>query len=198
LGYTFGPWEYRKHRDQDTADAYGHFVSVWQLQPDGQWKVVFDSGISHGPPSGPAVRLELGSARCSGKPVCLGPQEQREAANLLLAIDRGLSDTASAAAARDRLLSAMSDKVIAFFESHYPMSGKTAVEKMLRSDTATYRWQPERAIVSASGDLGYVYGIANSCIQEKPAGEFNYLRIWGRRPDGTWSIVVQKTEPIEK
>jgi len=198
LGYTFGPWEYRKHRDQDTADAYGHFVSVWQLQPDGQWKVVFDSGISHGPPSETTVRLKLGSARGGGNSVRLGPQEQLEAADRLLTIDRYLSDSSLDSATHQRLLSAMDDAATLFCGSRYPVSGKTAAGKILREETATYRWQPERAVVSASGDLGYVYGIANSCIQGKPAGELNYLRIWGRRPDGTWSIVVQKTEPIEK
>ena len=128
----------------------------------------------------------------------LGPQEQLEAADRLLTIDRYLSDSSLDSATHQRLLSAMDDAATMFCKSRYPVSGKTEAGKILREDTATYRWQPERAVVSASGDLGYVYGIANSYIQGKPAGELNYLRIWGRRPDGTWSIVVQKTEPIEK
>lgn len=195
LGCTFGPWEFRKHRDQDTADAYGHFVSVWQLQTDGEWKVVFDSGISHERPPGAPAQPTLRSAGGDNKAALLDPREQLALSDRLLVLDRSLSDTAVAAS--EKLLPAMSDEVVVFFESHYPVSGKPAAGTMLRGDTAAYSWQPARAVVSTSGDLGYVYGTANLCSRGESAGEIGYLRIWERGADGTWAIIVQKINPVE-
>jgi ketosteroid isomerase-like protein len=46
LGYTLG-----KSKSTVTSASgkeivsYGHYVTIWKKQPDGSWKVVFDSGI---------------------------------------------------------------------------------------------------------------------------------------------------------
>ncbi len=44
FGYTTGPWEYRKNSG-DEAIVFGHYVSVWKIQPGNEWKVVADVGI---------------------------------------------------------------------------------------------------------------------------------------------------------
>src|SRR5436189_4310172 len=53
LGYTTGPWEIRK-TPQDPPGAFGHFVTMWRKQPDGQWKAELDNGIGHDRPAKPA------------------------------------------------------------------------------------------------------------------------------------------------
>jgi ketosteroid isomerase-like protein len=40
LGYTTGPSEYRKSRDAEKPDGFGHFVT--RLESDGEWKIALD------------------------------------------------------------------------------------------------------------------------------------------------------------
>jgi ketosteroid isomerase-like protein len=51
LGYTTGPWEFRRNGPDDKEVAHGNFVSLWKKQADGTWKVVVDTGISNPPPT---------------------------------------------------------------------------------------------------------------------------------------------------
>src|SRR6266498_3204837 len=44
LGYTTGPWESRK---SEKPDAFGHFVTIWQKNKRGVWKVTLDVGLDH-------------------------------------------------------------------------------------------------------------------------------------------------------
>ncbi len=49
LGYTSGPYSVRPKRDAAPA-SFGHYVSVWQREPDGAWKVLLDIGVRHDRP----------------------------------------------------------------------------------------------------------------------------------------------------
>ena len=50
LGFTTGPWELRPN-DAQRPTGYGHFVSIWQRQSDGTWRVAVDIGVSHAKPA---------------------------------------------------------------------------------------------------------------------------------------------------
>lgn len=64
-----------------------------------------------------------------------------------------------------------------------------AAKSPRRSDVI--RWQPLRAEVAASGDLGYTWGVAESAPAKdgpfKPYGI--YVTIWKRQADGKWKFV---------
>jgi ketosteroid isomerase-like protein len=49
LGYTTGPWESRPN-DPQRPTGYGHYVSVWQKQAGGSWRVAVDIGVAHAQP----------------------------------------------------------------------------------------------------------------------------------------------------
>jgi ketosteroid isomerase-like protein len=40
LGYTWGRWT----RVRDGKTSHGDYMTVWEKQPDGSWKVLFDTG----------------------------------------------------------------------------------------------------------------------------------------------------------
>jgi ketosteroid isomerase-like protein len=46
LGYTYGPWILTPEGAEKPA-AFGHFLTVWQKQPDGTWRWLADKGIVH-------------------------------------------------------------------------------------------------------------------------------------------------------
>ena len=47
LGYTTGPYEFRKAEMTETPQSWGHYVSIWRKQRDGSWKVEVELGVSH-------------------------------------------------------------------------------------------------------------------------------------------------------
>lgn len=47
IGYTSGPYEFRKAEMTETPQSWGHFVRIWRKQRDGVWKVEVELGISH-------------------------------------------------------------------------------------------------------------------------------------------------------
>lgn len=47
IGYTSGPYEFRKVEMTETPQSWGHYVSIWRKQRDGAWKVEVELGISH-------------------------------------------------------------------------------------------------------------------------------------------------------
>jgi ketosteroid isomerase-like protein len=56
LGYTIGSYEITQSDEQGKRVAStGKYVTIWRKQPDGSWKVVFDSGVPDSPPQ-PAAK----------------------------------------------------------------------------------------------------------------------------------------------
>jgi ketosteroid isomerase-like protein len=49
LGFSTGPWVYRASPDAQEAD-YGHFITVWRRDAQGEWKAALDCGGSHAKP----------------------------------------------------------------------------------------------------------------------------------------------------
>jgi len=47
LGYTLGKWTYTvKDSTGEESSSFGYYISIWKKQTDGNWKWVFNSGIS--------------------------------------------------------------------------------------------------------------------------------------------------------
>src|SRR5215470_9397561 len=47
FGYTTGPWKYYANTLKDDPLAKGHFVTVWHLNENGEWKFLIDFGITY-------------------------------------------------------------------------------------------------------------------------------------------------------
>ena len=61
-------------------------------------------------------------------------------------------------------------------------------------------WEPTKADVSGSGDLGYTYGLYDfkgDAADGKGAENGNYLRIWRKPKHGKWKVVLDLLNPIE-
>ena len=77
-----------------------------------------------------------------------------------------------------------------FLGSKQIMRGKTEVtavwSEYFKSATAPFRWQPERVVTNAAGDLGYSTG---PVFNESGAEVGTYNSTWMRRANGSWQIV---------
>jgi ketosteroid isomerase-like protein len=78
------------------------------------------------------------------------------------------------------------------------IAGKDAIAKVWREEAEipgfTIAWEPESAVVSASGELGYTLG-SNAISVNDSTGlstttNGKYVTIWRKQADGSWKVVV--------
>jgi ketosteroid isomerase-like protein len=189
LGYTTGPW-ISQRRDAPQADpSFGQYVTIWQRQADRTWKAVLDAGIAHGAdPVGPRGVDAPAAGTWQGTAAQLsGAQRSMMQADSVLNIAAGRTGAATAmqqrAAPHMRLLRM----------GREPMQRDSAFN-FLRA-ASTYTWRAVGGGMSASGDLGYVYGVYAVPVNGPGRESGDYLRIWRRNAAGEWQVVLDLTSP---
>ena len=201
LGYTTGPWQWRKGGPEDKLSAFGHYVTIWKRQPDNAWKVALDTGISHPAPINRTS--DWRSHQNSRKPA--GKAEQMPMVNVeteraaLLLLDREFAKASTAQGTLQAYLSYLADDARFFRMNAYPVMGKKAVRAALSQTPGTLTWQPTKAEVSSAGDLAYTYGTSQFKAKAgdgKPVENGNYVRIWKKQPDGQWKVALDIVNPI--
>jgi ketosteroid isomerase-like protein len=196
LGYTTGPWEFKKDIKDAKPIAFGNFMTVWKRQDGGAWKFALDLGISNPEPktttpmwepdniqpgTGSFKRIDLEAARIA-----------------LLNVDRDFSRASADQGAREAFLLYAAKDVRLFRNDHFPFVGRTAAADASAPITAEWTWKPSFASVSLSGDLGYSYGVYE--LREKSgAGSVsergNYARVW-KKVNGAWKLVIDVADPL--
>jgi len=71
---------------------------------------------------------------------------------------------------------------------------QAAMVPAFSDSTRLLRWEPDTAVVAASGDVGYTLGHWESVLRgttgDSVVGRGNYVTIWRRQSDGTWKVAV--------
>jgi len=191
MGYTTGPWEFRKDSTDAEAVAFGHYVSVWKKQADGSWRVVIDVGNVH---ERPTAASTVTFPMVKTGPIKPGFNIEAERA-ALLAADRSFAESSSAKGFVEAFMESANEDVRFYRMNAFPVVGKSAVRATLAEWTGELIWQPAAGDVAQSGDLGYTYGVAEYHGSGKPAESSSYLRIWKKPPDGQWLVVLDITNP---
>ena len=192
LGYTTGPWELRPN-DPKLPTGYGHFVSVWQKQADGAWRVAVDIGISHGRPARGLgkVGLVAGPAHAATK----RPAESPDLIALDLAWAQDARTKGSAAAFARRA----APDVRFYRDRAEPVLGLREGREMTRAVPGATLWDPDAQKVARSGDLGCTYGILERRGASGAAPDSStYLHVWRRLPDGRWKVALALENPLPK
>ncbi len=197
MGYTTGPWEYREKSLEDQPVAHGQFVTVWKRQTNGAWKVAVDLGTSNPKPSEPAPEV-TSPAGNQGKKKQKDLGTDTEAGRVaLVKLENDFSKHLAAKTTVDAFLSYLAADVRLFRTGAFPAVGREAARAMLAAKPGLLTWQPTKAEVSRSGDLGYSYGSYELKASDgKQAESGNYLRIWKRQPDGKWKVVLDLLNPM--
>jgi len=83
--------------------------------------------------------------------------------------------------------------------------GREAVRTLMAALDApgvSLQWEPERADIAASGDLGWTTG---KSVLEGPGPDGTtvriegvYVSIWRLQPDGTWKVVMDLGNPVSE
>lgn len=191
LGYTTGPWELRPD-DAKLPLGHGHFVSVWQKQGDGTWRVAVDIGISHARPARGVGMDEVTPGPVHRAPRAGGPLPDLLALDVAWTVDareHGAVAAFARRAARD---------VRFYRDAVTPVVGAAGAREMVRLVPGLTRWDPEAQRVSLSGDLGCTYGMLERRADDgSPPDSSVYLHVW-RREAGGWKVALALETALPK
>ncbi|HKR01324.1 MAG TPA: nuclear transport factor 2 family protein [Pyrinomonadaceae bacterium] len=194
LGYTTGPWEFREKSLEEKPVAHGQFMTIWKRQADGTWKFALDLGTRNPPPeASSSTEVQFPSSRQRGKKLNDGGAGEA----LLLKAESELAKKVASKKPVDAFLSYMSDDVRFMRPNAFPVVGREAARSALNAKPGALTWQPTKAEVARSGDLGYVYGTYEFKSDDgKTSEKGNYVRIWKRQAGNSWKIVLDLLNPI--
>jgi len=192
LGYTTGPWEFRRGGAGGEILATGRYVSVWKRGPDGVWRLAADIGTS-----GPAGGAMPDSVTVTGPSRRASVRSSEASLEALEALDRKLSaaafDRGTAAALQPQ---GASDLQVCR-NALPPAVGREAAVAALNGLQEKAGYDPEGGGVATSGDFGYTYGRttrpAETPGEEGPEG--SYLRIFRAGPGGDWVVALDVAVP---
>ncbi len=194
LGYTTGPWQYKKDIKDAQPTAFGNFMTVWKKQADGSWKFALDLGVSNPEPKDPVTIWQPGQGQMDQE--ISAKVDQQLARSGLLDAERKFSQVSAELGARESFLLYAAKDVRLFRNDHFPFVGKMAAADALAPVTAEWTWTSLFAGVSISGDLGYTYGIYE--LREKAgivSERGNYARVW-KKVLGDWKLVIDVADPL--
>ncbi len=187
LGLSSGPWRYEGERDGKPVVAHGHFFSVWRLDAQGRWQVLFDHGVGN---PAPAVAVEstqlLPLAIAEGKTPSAAVISSRtkalddadKALRNRLAQDPGNAYAAVATA-----------QTLWLREGSLPTQGNSPPNA--NGETACGCGPRVAMTVAASGDLAYAVGGAESA---RASGVD--VRVW-RFDGGGWKLLADLTAAVK-
>lgn len=186
MGWTTGPFESEAQGEK----GYGHYLTVWKKQADGNWRFAIDTGIGHEKPANlqPTPNpLKAGKTKVSTK------ADPAAAKSSLLAADKELGQ-ATAQGAQAAYAARLADDAIVMRNDAFPHVGRDAARAALDKEPKSMTSQPTEGDVSGGGDLGYTYGTAEWKSGEETV-KGNYLRIWEQQ-GGAWKLRVDLITPI--
>jgi ketosteroid isomerase-like protein len=191
LGYTTGPSEYRNKRSDEKPEAFGHFVSIWQKDASGAWKVLVDVGVNHPQPPAPGGKIVTYVPKSS----VAHPETARAA---LETVQRDFAESLRKDQG-DAILDAASEDIRVYRRGLQPAVGKSTAKKMLAAEHAKTSRTPLGAGTSTAIDLAYEYGEYTS-DNDKANEHGIYLCIWRLDSDGACKLALdlQKSAPPEK
>ncbi|MGI8432870.1 MAG: nuclear transport factor 2 family protein [Chthoniobacterales bacterium] len=176
LGYTTGPWTYKK-KGESAPGLFGQFVSVWR-QEEGKWKLLFDLGAENPQPAESAAPLQTvdlpapndGESGATPEEFFERERSYRE----------GLPGSFSAMAADDvRLLR----------DGKIPVLGEKGAAELLAKSKGPATFGDPKGGLSRRGDLAYAWG------EYHGASDGYYLHIWRRNAAGTWQLALDLLHP---
>jgi ketosteroid isomerase-like protein len=187
MGYTTGNAEYRLKGKDDQPTVWGHFVTVWLRQPDGNYKWVLDLGINHPKPE--KYSTEWVTAR-----------ESRQVPNKVPAADaaHGFLMLVNEANAKKAYSSYAADSIRMYREGQFPMVGKAKAVAQIGSEKGQMVLG-EKSTFFGAADLAYSTSTYSRIEGGKAIEKGNFVQIW-KLIDGKWQIVLDifKALPEQK
>ncbi|MBP7707644.1 MAG: DUF4440 domain-containing protein [Candidatus Aminicenantes bacterium] len=205
LGYTTGPFAVRPSREA-APSSFGRYVSVWNREPDGTWKVLIDAGVRHDPPPASAAAPSVVAAP-AGLPDLppLSPEALRDEEYVFGRRAGAFEEEAARRGTRRALADFGAADVRVLRPGRLPAVGLAAAKALLAPDEGKAprggRYPKSRQTsykvgLSWSGDLAWSYGTVRD--EASPREGTAWLRIWRRVPPGPWRISLDLALPVPR
>lgn len=195
LGYLTGPAVYTDRSPQKRPTTYGCYFSVWQRQKDGTWKVVMDVGIST-PSAFTSLTTPFQVATHKESFKAAGSVNMETEQSALLDADRKFANMSKSEGTSKAYQSYINPEAMRLLRNgSLPFIGKDAALAFLSGKSVSMTWEPMKAVVARSADLGYTYGSYESKSSDVSAEKGYYLKVWKRAADGKWTLVMDVTSP---
>jgi len=186
LGWTTGPWTYRRDSTQQAVDAAGEYVTVWRREPDGRWRAVIDGGIGHAhEPNAPVTEPTTTSLPPRAR-TGTGPLARRES---LWRADVDFAKAAAATTTADAVRLHGAERLLLLRDGMPRVAGLLAAHDSLVSRAETPQMLSTAQFISEAGDLGYTYG---SFVRGTEAGVDSswYLNVWRQGETRRWELAL--------
>ncbi|MFN2413419.1 MAG: DUF4440 domain-containing protein [Pyrinomonadaceae bacterium] len=188
LAYSIGNSEYRAKGKDDPTVFYGHYISVWTRQPNGEYRAALDTGINHEKPS--ITPTDWKSPPRSANRVERAPISAGDfAVNFYIAAERRNMSAAYAPF--------VAEDAIFLREGRQPIVGRKAVIDFLKNTKSRVVFAKRKAFIEAP-DLAYVnstYRLTEHSGKETERG--NYVQVW-KLIEGKWKIAADVFVPLPK
>lgn len=190
LGYTTGPWEFRPNGVDDKPVAFGQYFTIWKKQSDGSWKFVLDRGVGSDKPF--ATKILLFPLHDEDSDYSGAVDIERGRATLTK-LEAEFSERSVKKGALDAFDAYIAEDARLLRENVAPAVGKNVALTLISTRLGTLSWQVTMADLSASGDLGYTYGVFE--FKSGAAAERgSYVHVW-KKQSGKWKVVMDIMSP---
>lgn len=196
LGYTTGPYQLKNKADPAVPPRHGHYVSIWQKQPGGLWKVVLDAGISHPQPG--FKPMEVMTRKETARSKKFVKVDRFKELNNLLRVEAEFSARAAAEGVAAAYAAFADTDIRLYRDGSLPESGLEDVRRAALRNPGKTSWEPMDGDVSRWGTMGFIFGTSETPSAEAaggPAMRSSYLRIWRKSPEGAWKIALDLAVP---
>ena len=178
MAYSIGNSKFKPKGKEDTNEIYGHYISIWSLQPNGEYRALLDTGINHDRP--PAMPTDWKS------PGVTDPNDHK-----LSAADSstGYWEMVEKVGSLKAYKTYLADDAILMRSGKQPLFGKKAAVTFIDSEQPRIKF-PKRKSFIESADLAYVYNTYS--IVDKTGTEIengNFVQVWKLRK-GKWLIAA--------
>lgn len=195
LGYTTGPWEFRRGGPDSEPIAFGQYVTIWRKQKDGKWKVELDTGIGNPKPTGTAPLWNPKSGM--PKQIAISGKMQRVEGLRADLLSAGVN---FASACEDHGIAHAyqqftADDARVLRDGRFPAIGKKAIRALVAEKAGNWSWDTVRGVESQDRDIAYSFGTATLHASRDKAEHFNFVRIWKKDSLGGWRIVLDILSP---
>ncbi len=85
---------------------------------------------------------------------------------------------------------------VMLIDYNLPIEGKDNIVAQMKSnfdENIKFRWEPTKAVVSQSGDIGYTYGVwmmDKKVYNETKYYKGTYVNVWKKDNKGDWKFVI--------
>lgn len=190
-GFTTGPYIYTSN---DGSNSYGQYLSVWQANRKGVWKLALDIGTPHSKPKvEPVLSFTDPKSFKFFRQISAARLNQRE--ELILTTDKLLSNTLKKNIFQAYDIFAAEDARL-LFPGFEPIIGKENISNFLEKQEYNIVTEPSAANRSIGSDFAYTYGTAQITQKDKTA-KYNYVRIWESQEGYKWNMIVELFSPEE-